>query len=197
MDRRSGDELEGSTGGHCGAGAGGEVDSGGSSCQSLAAHRPWTQRQPPPQSRVPLRHSAVQATSRQSGAASRRVHALGWQQAAGTQSASVRQGASPTSMRKLGEGAGPVGRGTVEGGSAGGDDWLGGGGSAAFGGDAGGCRVMGARGGEAAGPAQERIESERETRKPRGRGEVRIVVGSEGAPGVGAGGWGPGTPATR
>jgi hypothetical protein len=77
---------------HCGA------TLGCSGRQSRAAQRPFWQRQPPPQSTVPPRQSAVHITSAQLGALARATHAAAWQQSAGTQSASVAQASVPSTM---------------------------------------------------------------------------------------------------
>jgi hypothetical protein len=56
--------------------------------QSFAAHLPAWHRQPPLQSIVPARQSAVHATAAQSGRALAAMQAVAWQHVAATQSAS-------------------------------------------------------------------------------------------------------------
>jgi hypothetical protein len=83
------------------------------SCRS-AWQRPPRQRQPPPpQSKVPARHSIEQSTARQSGFCAAATHELGWQQSAGTQSASLAQTA-PAPPPGL-AGPGPLETGVAEG----------------------------------------------------------------------------------
>jgi hypothetical protein len=82
MGNFSATELDGDTRTNCGC-----IYSLGAH-QSFAAHVPAWHRQPPLQSIVPARQSAVHATAAQSGRALAAMQAVAWQHVAATQSAS-------------------------------------------------------------------------------------------------------------